>query len=486
MTPHSLRPNLRFALETGILDAPAGIVRDGDTWHLFYQYRQDVNAPARWGHTYAEDGPFEWFECDDVLAPEGEELTLRAGTVLPTPAGASLYFTSVREHETAVAHATYTDLKETCQLSDDPLTLDSAVTRHGDCVVSLDTPVGAFERFRSPCVVPDWAAEDREEGTSGLIMLALTGPADKPTPVVLRSADGKVWDFEGPLEVVGDAELPASSDADAPLAAVVAPRIIRLRDEVDGNIYDVLLITLERDGIDISGYVVGRLEGAAFHVTSGFRRVDYGHDFTRPRNTNYVPGTVSEEQRYDHAILFGLVNGVGRQDDPTNHPTWTEEGWANVLSLPRVVTLQGGTLYQTPPKGLPEAIKESAGARSWIGMLEVPTDRDSDAAVTVTLKDAQGTPAAVITHAGHELRLDRSSSTAFDNRFAGEAPAVAPLAEGDSDSLTIIVDGSVVEVYADGGQVAMTSRVYFDGGFSECEATVSGDASIERSWENRG
>ena len=37
---------------------------------------------------------------------------------------------------------------------------------------------------------------------------------------------------------------------------------------------------------------------------------------------------------------------------------------------------------------------------------------------------------------------------------------------GDTDTITVIADGSTVEVFADGGQVAMASRVYFNG---QCE-----------------
>lgn len=73
MTTH--RPELHFVPESGILEAPAGVLLDGTTWHLFFQYRHELSAPARWGHTYSEELPFDWLECDDVLAPVGGELS---------------------------------------------------------------------------------------------------------------------------------------------------------------------------------------------------------------------------------------------------------------------------------------------------------------------------------------------------------------------------------------------------------------------------
>ena len=477
MTQH--RPELHFVPDSGILDAPAGIVRDGNTWHLFHQYRPDAGQPARWGHTYSAETPYAWLDCDDVLAPVGGELSLRAGSVAEGPDALHLYFTSVTSVGTSVRLARYTDFRDECEVSDDDSALDPNVVRFGEAVGARTS----FDRFRSPSVVPDWAEGDREEGHEGWIMLALTGHSDAPVPVILDSPNGSSWNLLGPLTFKGDpgfdeGEVPATSA----IPPVVSPRLVRLRDEVDGEIYDVLFVTLERAGRDVSGYIVGRLDGTEFTVSTGFQLVDFGHDFSRPRNTNTTTGTIDQEHRYDRAVILGLLNGNGRGDDATKHPTWEAEGWANSLSLPRSVTLQGGVLYQTPAIGLPDAVKLSDRAQSWTGVLEVP----EGSGVTVTLRDGAGDPATVICHSGSQISLDRSMSKAFDHYFKDSAPAVAELAEGDSDTLTIIQDGATVEVFVDGGLVAMSSRVYFDGGCSAIEVETTGEAVIEQSWTRSG
>lgn len=473
------RPELHFVPDSGVLDAPAGIVRDGNTWHLFHQYRPDPGKPARWGHSTSEETAFAWLDCDDVLAPVGGELSLRAGSVAEGKDALNLYFTSVTSVGTSVRLARYTDYADECVVSDDPSALDPDVVRFGEAVGAHTN----YDRFRSPSVVPDWAKEDREEGHDGWLMLALTGHSDAPMPVILDSPNGESWTLLGPLSFDGDpgfedGEVPATS----PIPPVVSPRLVRLRDEVDREIYDVLFVTLEREGRDVSGYIVGRLDGTVFTVARGFQRVDYGHDFSRPRNTNTTTGTIPQERRYDRAVILGLLNGNGRGDDATKHPTWEAEDWANSLSLPRAVTLQGGVLYQTPAEGLPDAVKLSDYARSWTGVLEVP----AGSSVTVTLKDGSGDAAAVIRHTGEEISLDRSMSKAFDNYFKDSAPAVAKLAEGDSDTLTVIQDGASVEVFVDGGLVAMSSRVYFEGGCSAIEVSTEGEAIIEQSWNRKG
>lgn len=460
------RPELHVTAEIGVLNAPAGILNNHGVWHMFYQFQPKPGGPARWGHAIGPDGPLDWDFCDDVLAPEGDEITVRAGSVVAEGDGIGLYFTSATEDNNTIKYAEAATVQDDCPISDEPTALDDQFRRVGTAVADRD----GYARFRSPCVVPGWNSEqDRDAGHEGFLMLAVSGPMDSPQPVILTSEDGRDWDFRGPLTFSGEAGIEITS--------LVAPRIMRLRDEVDGEIYDVLLVTQERDGIDHSGYLVGQLEGTEFTIVRGFTRIDYGHDFTRPRNAVFTPGTVSEAERDDQAIMFGLLNGVGRQDDATKHYSLEFGGWVNALSVPRVVTLQGGLLYQTPVAGMPEMVRSSKRARSWTGLCEIP----EGSTLSVSLLNGEGEVACRITHSGDELTLDRS----MDPRFA-DAPTTAPLQEGDTDSLTILVDGSTVEVFADGGQVTMASRVYFDGGCSGITAETTGDAEILRDWQGAG
>lgn len=465
MSSSIYRPELHLTAESGVLEAPAGVLLDGTTWHLFHQYRPTPEEPSRWAHAVSEDGPFDWEVCDDVLAPVGGETELRAGSVVSAGYGVNLYFTSVTASGTSIQMAKMKDISDDCPVSDDEFSIDSRVRRIGDVVGDQARRV----RFRSPCVVPDWeSTENRSSGHDGWLMLAVSGPSGDPSPVVLTSPDGSHWDFIGPMTFAGDPGFDASS-------VLVGPRILRLRDEVDGEIYDVLLVTIEEDGGDVSGYLVGTLTRSTFNVRTTFTRIDYGHDFTRPRNTNVTVGTIPVDERYLRSALFGLLNGVGRKDKAENHVSMKAEGWANAISLPRVITLQGGVLFQTPPAGLPEAITRTQGARSWTGICEIPTGSELIAEII----DAAGSIAATVIHSGDHLTVDRSMNA----HHAGDPIAQAPLADGDTDSLSIFVDGSTLEVFADGGAVAMASRVYIDGGCGEIRIRTVGDAEINREWE---
>lgn len=478
------RPELHVTAESGVLNAPAGILIDGSRWHIFHQYRPLQDAPytpettARWGHQVSEGNGFSWEECDDVLAPEGDELLVRAGSVVSTKAGsARLYFTSVTKDGCSVHLAEIPDLEETAdETSDDCTAVAQSVRRIGAVVdnstTTADGSASGLKDFRSPCVIPDWAStDDREEGHEGWLMLAVTGDSDRPTLAMAHSQDGLKWTIDGPLNFSGTSGLEDEQ-------RLVSPRISRLRDEVDGKIYDVLLITVERDGIDVSGYLVGRLEGTVFDVVQPFTRVDYGHDLTRPRTVYYTPGSASHQDRHDQTALLGLVNGVGRYDDPAQHLSLQKEGWANALSLPRVATLQNQCLYQVPAQKLIDEVAHTSHARSWAGVCDIP----EGSAVVISLVDENGNVAATVSHKGTVLELDRS----MNPHHSGDPVATAPLSEVDTDSLGIIVDGSVVEVFADGGAVAMASRVYIDGECTALEVDAQGEAEIINCFERSG
>lgn len=454
----TLRPELHVTAEKGILNAAAGMLRSGDNWHLFYQYEPTPGAPTRWAHQYSEGTPFDFYECNDVIAPVGGETRVLAGSVVSSAAGTDLYFTSETSAGTTIQVARIDDINALCESIDETGVIDAGVRRVGPVVKDS----GRLTRFRSPCVVPDWnESTDREQGQSGWLMLASTGTEDNPVPAVLESTDENAWSIVGPLTFNGDTAIPEGT-------RLVAPRIIRLRDEVDGFIYDVIFVTQELDPYDLSGYLVGTLDGAEFTVKTPFRRIDFGHDFTRPRSTNMAPGTSTDDERYAEARIFGLLAETGRGGDPTAQPSWSNEGWANTLSLPRVVTLAGGEVYQTPAPGLPDAVDATDRAMFWAGMCDIPVGSK----VVVDVVDGNDAVCATVTHSGDRIELDRLDGN----------PVSAQLDDEDEDHISVLVDGSAIEVFAGGGAVTMSSRFWPANGAAGIRVATSSDAQIINQW----
>ena len=462
------RPELHVTAERGILEGPAGVFRIGSRenrlWHMFYQYRPTPDTPSRWGHEVSEDDAFNWLDCNDVIVPSGDETNIRAGSVTSAGDGVNLYFSSETPagNTIQIAHVAHVDRLYDDLDADDADADDTDVSDAAERTGTAVDDTAGDTNFRSPCVVPAWDTEtDRDQGHDGWLMLAVTGPVTDPKPVVLTSPNGRDWELQGPLEFNGETGITLD-------ASLVAPRIVRLRDEVDGEIRDVLFITLERDGKDTAVYAVGRLRGNVFDITTPFTLLDYGHDFTRPRNTNYPLDETTAENRYERAYLFGFMTNTDRAGDPTLEPNWATEGWANALTLPRRATLQGGRLFQVPAPGLPDAVSATDRARMWAGLCEIPAGSQ----VTLEVLDGNNEPAAVITHDGEHITLDR-----FDG-----SPATAPLHDDDEDNVTVIVDGCTLEVYAGGGSVVMSSRIWPEGGCNGIRSRATGEASISGEW----
>ncbi|MDO5076494.1 GH32 C-terminal domain-containing protein [Corynebacterium sp.] len=456
MSHASHHPELHATAEQGILNAPAGVLRSTDSWHIFHQYQPTIDAAARWAHQVSPAAPYDWVICDDVLAPVGAETKLRAGSVANDGDTVDLFFTSVTDTGCSIHVATIENITETlAEISDDALHLDEHVVRCGEVLSDQD----GYTDFRSPCVVPK---------NDGWLMLAVTGESESPTLVIAESDDRRNWKVCGPLTFAGTTNVEQER-------RLVAPRIIQLRDELatdSEEVFDILIVTLERDGVDHSGYLVGTLDGTVFHVRTPFQRLDFGHDFTRPRNTNTL-----DHATYGRAALFGLMNGIGRYDDPTTHLSLRSEQWANCLSVPRLTTLEGGLLFQTPAFGLPAAVEQTNWARLWTGLFDA-----SEGAVTVTLYNPDDSIAGVVRHSGDRLQFDRS----MNPHHLGSPIAEAELIAADTDALTILVDGSTVEIFADGGVATMASRVYFDTHCARLEVETSGDATILQCYEVTG
>ncbi|WP_291314796.1 GH32 C-terminal domain-containing protein [Corynebacterium sp. UBA2622] len=470
------RPELHFTAERGILQAAAGVLRDGstsdpsdptgsgDTWHMFHQYALAPGEPSRWGHAVSDGNPFDWVECNDAIVPAGDETTVRAGAVVASPGGIDLYFTSATEAGSTIQIAHADDLDGDDEDISEEYSASAAFVRRGDAV----SDTGGFTSFRSPCVVQGWLSnDDRDRGESGWLMLAVTGPTDAPVVTVLTSEVGADWTVLGALEFDGDPGFDPAGES------VVAPRIFRLRDEVDGQIYDVLLLTLERRGPDGGNrdetvYVTGKLDGNEFTVVTPAQVIDHGHDFSRPRTTTYTNGTRERQNRYDRAYLYGSMRRSGRNADLTTEKNWEAAGWAGALTLPRRVTLQHGHLYQTPAPGLPDAVEESRRAKMWTGICEIPVG----SSVVAEILDGDGEPAAIVTHSGDTIALDRHDGT----------PAECGLHDEDEDNITIIVDGSTIEVFAGGGAAVLSSRFWPEGGCSGIRVRSTGDAEIFSEW----
>lgn len=444
----SQRPELHLTAETGVLEAPAGAVIIDGALHVFHQFRVRPTEGSRWAHQYAPELAYGWDVCDDLLAPQGNEIDVLAGSSVPVGGNSvELFFVSTHSEQTpnnpelqanniargsrgdrtfSIQRAIIDDLNQAVDVSDEPTTLDPNVTRLGP--ITIDDEDFPLNQLVTPSVIKD------ESAKLPWLMLALNLRGEDDADIaVLRSEDRQNWVSYGTIQFSGEAGLPAGRP--------FAPRIVRMEDSETGELEHIIVITFPTEDGEVTGYVVGSLDGAEFTVKHPFTVLDYGYDFTRPRIIQHNP-----------PIMLGLVGS-----DPTQ-----DTNWANCLTSPRNLTLSNGKIFQDII-GAPRAVKHfSDHAVLWTAQLDAV-----HGAVEIVIEDHAEQPLVTITYDDSSLSVQRP----------GEAARVAPLEEADSDSLTVFIDGSLCEVYADGGATTLTSSIQA-APLGDIKATPSGGAKI--------
>jgi beta-fructofuranosidase len=232
-----------------------------------------------------------------------------------------------------------------------------------------------------------------------------------------------------------------------PVAAAVAgaqiwecPSLV----EVDGRW--VLVLSLIRDDslgrvVWLSGILSPRGETLRFEAADG-GLVDHGHDF-------YAPTVLLEESR---TLMWGWT----WEDRPLDDVD--AAGWAGALTWPRVLELsEAGRLVTRPAPEL-EELRGPASEVAFPVSLSLPHEP-----VELVLTAVE--PLALRLD-GLEVSLDPVAGTVRTSRAVHTAyrkgwPSEGQLAPGPV-RLRVVVDGSVIEVYAEGGPT-FTERVYPNG-----------------------
>lgn len=233
------------------------------------------------------------------------------------------------------------------------------------------------------------------------------------TPVILlyRCLTMTQWEYLGPLVMGGS----GAAQEWAPAQIWECPQLF----EVDGQ-WVLMLSLWNRDdhSMDRVSYLTGELSeggsGLKFLPTGG-GLIDDGPDFYAPQ---VVAGTAAEPR----TLMWGWSWEKSRNDADI-----LATGWAGVLTYARVLSFRDGALRSEP-------------------VAEVDTLRSA------IMSDGAGTfGVPVDVRAFEVLALDATELVLVDG---GDETVVAALPAG-----RILVDGSLVEIFADGG-TARTLRAY--------------------------
>ncbi|WUJ75468.1 glycoside hydrolase family 32 protein [Kribbella soli] len=399
-----LRPAYHVRPPSGYLNDPNGPIELGSDVHLFFQSRPtlDLQAPVEWGHATSPDY-VRWTLHRPAMAPQpggpDSDGCWSGNTVLDD--GRIRAFYSGR-----VDSSPYQSVLTAVS--------DDGGASFGPAHQVVPDPAEAV-MFRDPFV---W----KEKGTWWMVVGA--GYVDRGASLALyRSPDLSEWTAVDPL-----AELPRTrAGGEDTGSAWECPQVLT----IDGRRIAVVASWSPEGG-------PGEVLSFDVDVPPAPQRVDHG--------TNFYAASAMRESRFGPLLFGWLPEGRDR-------PGWND-GWAGVISLPRVVWLGADSSLRSAPVPTMDTLRTDSPG--------------STAQLEIVVPDASG---RVVVHFSDEeyLTFELDADTfAIDRSHA----SVAPYAHGgrmevadafdpasDRPAARIFLDGSVVEAFTSAGRV-LSTRVY--------------------------
>ncbi len=464
------RPQFHFTPEINWTNDPNGLVFHDGEWHLFYQYNPfgNVWGHMSWGHAVSED-LFSWKHLP-VAVPEADGVMAFSGSAVTDILNTSGFGRDGKAPLVAI----YTSRTETDQTQSLAYSTDRGRTwtqYEGNPVLDAEDPA-----FRDPKVI--W-----HKPTQRWVMAVVL--ADQRKVSFYGSADLRSWthlsDF-GP-------------EGAHPVSNWECPDLFELPVEGEpGESKWILQVDSGRGHPWLGSgcqYFVGDFDGERFTNDNPPETVlwlDWGRDFYAAQSYSGVPAMDGRR------IVVGWIsNWMYARQMPTSP-------WRGAQSAPRVLRLrrfpEGLRLVQLPVREiqslrepelqLRDVSLEEANARieetGFSGaVLDLHAEIDLGAATEAGFRVLQGADEETVvgyTATPPEVYVDRTKSgdVSFHETFAGRHSARLRNTDGRIE-LRILVDRSVVEVFAAGGRVSITDRVFPDPSSSGLSAFSEGGAA---------
>lgn len=428
--PH--RPTYHFLPPANWMNDPNGLIQWRGRYHLFYQHNPHgpIWAAMHWGHAYSDD-LIHWHDAPVALAPtpDGPDKDgVWSGCMVDDNGTPTIIYTAVAPETQCIATG-----------SDDLMTWH----RHPANPVIPTPPDGLkVGAFRDPCVWQDDEGWYMALGAS----LVKNGTA-KGAVLLYRGRDLTNWSYVGPL-FVGDGD-ETGDTWECPSFFTYGGRQVLIVSKTTHS--DVL-------------YFTGDYANHRFTPSRG-GMVDYGAEF-------FAPQTFTDS--HGRRLMFGWLL-EGRDEDAC-----IKAGWAGVMTLPRVLSLDDDSRLVSVPAPELEALRDTHHHATAVsvepGKSGYITEIRGDALeISVTFARGEAEAFGVVVRQspdGHEetrifydaigervvINRRRASLSATVQRETIHAPL--PLKAGGTFDLRVFVDRSVIEVYADSGRAILSARVY--------------------------
>lgn len=448
------RPVFHFTPSENWINDPNGLVQYKGEYHLFYQYNPYgiQHEHLSWGHAYSKD-LIHWEQKPVAIYEEGNEMIF-SGSAVVDRGNTSGLCTS----EDGCLVAIYTsDYNGKAQYQSLAFSNDEGKTwlKYAENPV-LDI---GLKDFRDPKVF--WYEP------AGLWKMVVSVPLEYKVQFY-QSPDLKDWELTGEFGNQGDVS-----------KIWECPDLVRVRVEETDQYKWVLIISSGSQYGDFTGmqYFVGEYDGKKFIPdlpSDQAKWIDFGKDFYAAVTYNNLPEGMNP-------ILVGWVNNWRYANSIPTDP------WRGMMSIPRELTLRKMNnvfhLIQRPVVSFFEYIStgkkfdfkdheiseqdqllSDISAGSYLLELEFET-KDAEEFGIDLLKNEQNR-----TRVGYDvnkqslfINREESGNVVFNEAFASIESAPLKLENG-LIKLNILVDQSVVEVFASDGYRVITDQVFPEAG----------------------
>ncbi|GKV70150.1 invertase [Sporosarcina sp. NCCP-2716] len=419
----------------GLLNDPNGFSWFNGQYHLFYQWFPlgPAHGLKYWYHTVS----------DDLVTFENKGIALSPDTAYDS-------------------HGVYSG--SALQAGDDLMLFYTGNTRDDkwlrtpyQCMAQMNKD-GEFSKWELPVItgVPEGYTQELRDpklwNENGTYYCVIGAQRDNMTGAALlyRSADLHAWEFIGEVQTDHTDfgymwECPDLFTVDGTDILVFSP--LGLKPE-----------GLSRSNLFHAGYLSGTFDvdtGAFNHEP--FQELDYGFDFYAPQTMEGPDG---------ERILIAWM-AIPQLPYPTD-----KDGWANCMTLPRVLTVEDGQLKQRLPKSWDKPEEDASHWQGEIGRQPELLPFGGDCyELQAKLSDVTAREMHIDLRV-REMEYSRitynseTQTLVFDRMHSGE-PVNA--SEGHTRTVTlsrplerlrILVDISSVEIFVNDGDTVMTSRIF--------------------------
>ena len=422
------RPTYHFLPAANWMNDPNGVIQWQGRYHLFFQYNPDGawHANMHWGHAVSDD-LIHWEELPVAIAPtpdSPDQGGIFSGCIVNNGGTPVAFYTGVNDD--------YSVQTQCMAIGSDDLTRWQKYA--GNPVVGeAPAHLGQTRDFRDPFV---WQRAGHWYMTVSAHIVGVGGAV-----LLYRSEDLTNWEYLHPL-FVGDRARNGRNFECANCFPL-------------GDKWVLIISTMLVDAPASTLYFVGRLEDERFIVET--------------------------EGVYDAGVSYASLMHVDESGRPLIY-SWLREarsvalqrqaGWSGVQAIPRLLSLDSRNRLISRPVPEAERLRGrhqhfAAGAAGEAAFavgglaLDIEAEFDAGAASSCGIELAAGDDklAIVYERRARTLQVQRHYHQANAEIDSGPVGSAHALDAGETLQLRILIDGSVVEVIAN-GRSRITSRFY--------------------------